>query len=69
MLKAYRYKLEPNKSQRDALARTLDICRELYNECLSCGHQDNADHNATVNILARNEPLDANVSAVTLCVV
>ena len=37
--------------------------------CLSCGHQDNADHNAAVNILARNEPLDANVSGVTLCVV
>ena len=25
MLKAYRYKLEPNKSQRYALARTLDV--------------------------------------------
>jgi putative transposase len=37
--------------------------------CLSCGHQDNADHNAALNILARNEPLDANVSGVTLCVV
>ena len=34
MLKAYRYKLEPNKSQRYALARTLDVCRELYNICL-----------------------------------
>jgi len=38
-------------------------------QCLSCGHQDNADYNAAVNILARNEPLDANVSGVTLCVV
>jgi putative transposase len=37
--------------------------------CLSCGYQDNADHNAAVNISARNEPLDANVSGVTLCVV
>ena len=37
--------------------------------CLSCGYQDHADHNAAVNILARNEPLDANVSGVTLCVV
>jgi len=34
MLKAYRYKLEPNKSQRYARARTLDVCRELYNLCL-----------------------------------
>jgi putative transposase len=34
MLKAYRYKLEPNKTQRYALARTLDVCRELYNLCL-----------------------------------
>jgi putative transposase len=31
MLKTYRYKLEPNKAQRYALARTLDVCRELYN--------------------------------------
>ena len=38
-------------------------------ECLSCGFKDNADHNGAVNILARNEPLDANVSGVTLCVV
>jgi putative transposase len=37
--------------------------------CLLCGYQDNADHNAAVNISARNEPLDANVSGVTLCVV
>ena len=34
MLKAYRYKLEPNKKQRYALARILDVCRELYNICL-----------------------------------
>src|SRR3984893_18461316 len=34
MLKAYRYKLEPNQSQRYALARALDVCRELYNDCL-----------------------------------
>src|SRR5712675_2528873 len=34
MLKAYRYKLEPNQSQRYALARALDVCRELYNYCL-----------------------------------
>ena len=37
--------------------------------CTSCGHTDNADHNGAVNILARNEPLDANPSRVTLCVV
>src|SRR5260370_32377939 len=34
MLKAYRYKLEPNQSQRYALARALDVGRELYNLCL-----------------------------------
>lgn len=34
MLKAYRYKLNPNKSQRYALARTLDVCQELYNDAL-----------------------------------
>src|SRR5258708_17562251 len=37
--------------------------------CLSCGYQDNADHNAAVTILHRNQPLDANVSGVALCVV
>jgi transposase len=73
MLKAFRYKLEPNKSQRYALARALDVCRELYNDGL---YQRKLhpisryeDHNAAVNILARNEPLDANVSGVTPCVV
>jgi putative transposase len=35
MLKAYKYKLEPNKQQRYALARTLDVCRELYNDSLA----------------------------------
>ena len=34
MKKAYGFKLEPNKQQRYALARTLDICRELYNDAL-----------------------------------
>ena len=34
MLKAYRYKLEPNRAQRYALARTPDVCRELYNDAL-----------------------------------
>ena len=34
MLKAYRYKLKPNQSRRYALARTLDVCRALYNDCL-----------------------------------
>jgi hypothetical protein len=34
MRKAYRYNREPNPSQRYALARTLDVCRELYNDGL-----------------------------------
>jgi putative transposase len=37
MLKAYRYKLEPNQSQRYALARTLNVCRESYNDGLYQG--------------------------------
>jgi putative transposase len=34
VIKTYRYKIEPNKRQRYALARTLDVCRELYNDAL-----------------------------------
>jgi putative transposase len=34
MIKAYRFKLKPNRKQKYALARTLDVCRELYNDCL-----------------------------------
>lgn len=34
VVKAYRFKLNPNRQQRYALARTLDVCRELYNDCL-----------------------------------
>jgi putative transposase len=34
--------------------------------CLACGHRDNADYNGAVNILARNEPSFANLSAVML---
>src|SRR5438445_12426364 len=31
MLKTFRYRLVPNKTQRDKLQRTLDSCRFLYN--------------------------------------
>lgn len=31
MIKAYRYKLNPNKKQKQLLLQTLDTCRELYN--------------------------------------
>jgi putative transposase len=34
MIKAYGFKLEPNRQQKYALARTLDVCRELYNDGL-----------------------------------
>ena len=34
MIKAYRFKLEPNRKQKYALARTLEVCRELYNDGL-----------------------------------
>ena len=34
MKKAYRFKLNPNRQQRYALTRTLDVCRELYNDAL-----------------------------------
>src|SRR5208282_2052328 len=41
MVKTYRYKLNPNRVQRYALLRTLDVCRELYNDALT---QRNFNH-------------------------
>lgn len=34
MLKTYKYKLEPNRKQRQALQKTLDICRDAWNLAL-----------------------------------
>jgi putative transposase len=34
VIKTFKYRLYPNKAQRYALLRTLDVCRELYNLCL-----------------------------------
>ncbi len=35
MRKTYRYRLYPNKAQKQALAKTLDTCRHLYNDSLA----------------------------------
>lgn len=34
MIKTYKYKLQPNRKQKQLLLQTLDKCRELYNLCL-----------------------------------
>jgi putative transposase len=34
MLKTFKYKLDPNRAQRLALEKTLDICREVWNLAL-----------------------------------
>ena len=56
-------------------SQTCPLCGFVFREnrktqadfaCISCGHMDNADHNGAVNIMARNEPLNANISAVML---
>ena len=65
---AYRFRLPRTRTENKISAET-DRKTQADFACLSCGYQDNADHNAAVNISARNEPLDANVSGVTLCVV
>lgn len=35
MLKAYKYRIYPNKAQEDLLARTFGCCRFVYNQTLS----------------------------------
>jgi hypothetical protein len=59
-------------NQRKAAVMRWNMTADFYDHdgpSRSCGYQDNADHNAGVNILGRNEPVDANVSGVALCVV
>ena len=34
MLKSYKYRLYPNKEQKERLVETLDTCRHLYNTSL-----------------------------------
>ena len=34
LIKAYKYKLEPNQKQKQLLLQQLDLCRGLYNMCL-----------------------------------
>ncbi|MCQ8903232.1 MAG: helix-turn-helix domain-containing protein, partial [Methanothrix sp.] len=35
MLKVFRYRIYPTKSQRTKLAKTLELCRWTYNEILA----------------------------------
>jgi putative transposase len=69
MLKAYRYKLKPNKQQRYALARTLDVCRELYNDCLQqrkWNHCSRFEQNAELPALKQAFPVYKKVYAQVL---
>lgn len=36
MLKAYKYRIYPNKGQEDLLAKTFGCCRFVYNQTLAC---------------------------------
>lgn len=36
MLKAYKYRIYPNKEQEELLARTFGCCRFVYNQTLAC---------------------------------
>ncbi|WP_273272264.1 helix-turn-helix domain-containing protein, partial [Methanothrix sp.] len=35
MLKAYKFRIYPTKSQRTKMERTLDLCRWTYNQTLA----------------------------------
>ena len=35
MIKTFRYRLYPSKSQERLLAQTVETCRRLYNDCLA----------------------------------
>lgn len=35
MLKAYKYRLYPNKQQIEQIQKTFGCCRFVYNQCLS----------------------------------
>lgn len=67
MVKAYKFKLKPNKKFEEEATRTLNTCRELYNACLEerrNAHQFNirttakpSYKKASINLLSQNNQL------------
>lgn len=50
MLKAFKYRLYPNRAQTAKLNQTLDTCRELYNACLEQRRTAYRHHRKSISV-------------------
>lgn len=49
MLKAYKYRIYPNKEQKEQLAKTFDCCRFVYNRTLAYRKEKYGQEKKTVS--------------------
>ena len=55
MLKAYKYRIYPNKQQEEQIQKTFGCCRFVYNQTLACRKQKYEDNKESMNKFSCNE--------------
>jgi len=62
--RTYKYRLWPNRKQRERLGETLEVCRELYNDAL----QERCDAWKTCRLSVSFNMQSAQLPELKLCV-